>query len=227
MIRRLTLATAVLPLALLPSVAHAATWSGAEPTGDATSTTYSPDPPPCGTFTETVSKAGDITRLTVRHTRTTVQLTLVVAGLADLKDAQASFAVGTHRMDWELDVSKSRGKVEAWLMDVPEYPTDEELAQMEADGQCYFLVGSSGEGCSKVHAAIDVDAGRITASIPRSCLDNPQWVRAGGSVSGTTKGAGGVYVTDEWAPKKLDDGDWRTPTYGPKVAHPKRAEHRA
>lgn len=225
MIRRLSLVavSAVVPLALVPAAAQAAHWSGAEATGDATTYSFDPEPPPCGSITEAPTPTGDITRLVVRHTRTAVQLTLVVDGLRKATDIDATFDLSTHRTDWQVDVSRWDGDVSVDLMDVPEYPTDEELAQAEADGDCFFVETSSGEGCGRIRGDVDVDAGRITATVPRSCLGNPHWVRAGGSVYGSVKGGRGASFEDEWAPARLDDGDWRTPAYGPKVAHPKRA----
>lgn len=206
MLRRLgLLVTAALLVAPVPS--YADSWSAADPAGDSTTYAYSPEPEPCGTVTEKATPEGDIRRLSVRHTRDRVVLTLHVTGLTKAFRTAASFEVVTPGREWTVDVSRYRQKTEVSYYRTPQIDADD----VDECGAYYY--GVSPSTCEGATALIDVAGDRIRASIPRRCLGTPRWVRAGGQVHG---GRGADSFGDLWLPGDFD-GDYLRPLVGRKV----------
>lgn len=196
----------------LPGPGQAARWSGPDPTGDATTFGFSPDPPPCGTLVEGRSSVGDIRRLSVRHAGEEVGLTLDVAGLRRLDDVYLSLLLRTERRGYEVDVDLRPGRpTRASLTTAMRYGP---LAEPDECGNQY--VGGSAQGIAcRLGAHLDRGAGRVTVTVPRSCLRTPRWVRAGAEVQGDL--GEGVVVLDRWERPDRADDDPLTPAYGVRV----------
>lgn len=211
--RRLLAAAVVVPLLALPGAAHAASWSGAEPAGDAVSVTHSDDPAPCGTTTETSTSEGDITRLAVRHTRGQVRLALHVTGLTTAKRTFTTFTVRTESRVVDVALSRVHGHTRVELSDAPD------LRDLDPDecGAYYYAVGVS--TCRGAVGDIDAEGDTVVATLPRACLDRPRFVQVAASISGHR---GDARFHDSWIPDGADDGSWLTPVYGPRVKHPAR-----
>ncbi|MDO9457013.1 hypothetical protein [Nocardioides sp.] len=217
--RRLALLTcALLTCALLlavPGSARADTWSGPDPTGDAVTYGYDPDPPPCGTETEGRSRNGDIRRLAVRHTGDDVTLVLRVVGLGKLKQIYLSLPLRTNRRSYDVVVDfPGKRPVRASLWTPTTYG---EPSEPDECGNVYVGGGAQGLGCPEIAASFDRPTGRVTVTLPRSCLGTPRWVQAGASVQGTH--GNDVVVLDHWQRPGTGDDDFRTPDYGARVRH--------
>ncbi|QCW50677.1 hypothetical protein FE634_10105 [Nocardioides dongxiaopingii] len=210
MIRRLALLAAALvalaPLSAVP--AHADRWSDNEPVGDARTVTFDPEPEPCGTVTQRPSPDGDIRRLAVRHTKTDLVLRLDVVGLPRPRSVFAEFTVRTSRHDWLVTVdSFATGGPDVSIGRAPD------LTDVEPDECGYITYTTGGSRCADTEARIDRSAGTVVATVPRRCLGRPEWVRVGADVQNIA--ADGSY--DRWSPRGADNGDWRTPVFGPRV----------
>ncbi|GAA4691578.1 hypothetical protein [Nocardioides nanhaiensis] len=205
------LCAAILLLAA-PTHARAAegAWRGDDAAGDAVAFTFSPEPPPCGSVSERTAPRGDIRRLGVRHTRSSVRVTVVISDL-DAGPARVSVPLQTERRHIDLDIDLPTGPeadgVEGSLSD-PGKPTRPELD--ECGGYGWISFGVSCEAL-RVRAA----AHAVTATIPRSCLGHPRWVRAGAEVQ--TELPDEEWTSDRWAPAAADDTPWWRPVLGPRV----------
>lgn len=206
MLRRLgVLVTAALLLAPVPS--YADSWSAADPVGDATTYEFSPEPEPCGTVTQKATPEGDIRRLSVRHTRDRIVLTLQVTGLTKAFRTAAVFDVLTPDREWNIDVDRYHQKTEVSYYEARQFDADDV-------GECgYYAYGVAPRSCRGATAAIEVAGDRITASVPRRCLGNPRWVQVGAQVYG---GRGARSFSDLWVPVH-DDNDVTTPAVGRRV----------
>ncbi|GAA5149254.1 hypothetical protein GCM10023340_24290 [Nocardioides marinquilinus] len=189
--------------------AHAGSWSAPDPAGDATSYAWDPEPEPCGTYTATRHDVGDLRRLSVRHGRDDVVLTTVMAGYDEVRYASVTFSIRTERRAWTLDVDRFRGRLEAVLFH-DDRPETDEVDECGAAGWVSF-----GLRCDRLSPSADRASGRIRVVLPRSCLRDPRWVRAG--VESFAGLGGGVQVLDAWEPRSRRDDDPLTPTYGPRV----------
>jgi hypothetical protein len=209
-VRRLLATALVVLTVVLAAPAHAGSWSAPDPAGDATSYAWDPEPEPCGTYTATRHDVGDLRRLSVRHGRDDVVLTTVMAGLDQVRDPSVTFAIRTEQRDWLLGVDRYRGSFEADLL--PDLdPDEDEVGECGAYGWVAY-----GKPCERMTVDVDRADGRVRVVLPRACLRNPRWVRAG--VSSSAGLGGGVQVLDAWAPRgSVADDDLSATAYGPRV----------
>jgi hypothetical protein len=173
---------AALTLALLaPTAAYADRWSSTDAEGDVEGWTYSPEPEPCGTFSDVDGAEEtheDITRLGVRHTRRAVVVTVRFRDLqADLEHWTTVYIRGSRGGFW-LDLDRyqtSNGKwhTMTFLSDAPQYPDPEDIDECGGFGFISFDIGC------RIQPDIDVAADLVRLSVPRKCLKNPRWVRIG------------------------------------------------
>jgi hypothetical protein len=209
-IRRLGLL--LVPLLLLPAPAYAGTWSAPDPRGDATVSTFDPEPEPCGTYTEERTDQGDLRRISVRHTRERVVMTMRVSGLRSRYDTWTYFTLVTP--DRALDVSLARYDGRAHV-DISRHP-DLDPEDFD-DSECGIVAWARGvRECPTTRSRIDVDRGLVRVDLARRCVGNPRWVRVGGSVvTGRER-----WSWDAWTPRG-HDGDFLDPVVGPRVHAPR------
>ncbi|WP_193605451.1 hypothetical protein [Nocardioides dongkuii] len=217
MLRRLLLAPLLAGLLLLPTpVAHADTWEGADASGDVHASTYQPEPPPCGTFTDEVrpeETSHDIVRLAVTHRRAAVRLVVDFRDLSRRGQHSTDLFLRTAATTWELDVSRDgrRGKTRTFLARAPDY----EAAAEDANECGMYFVNSGGPECPGLEARVLPRRDRVVAVIPRSCLRNPRWVRAAATAYGD--GSGDSTLHDRWVPEGRADNNRVIGPMGPRV----------
>lgn len=193
----------------VPATANAERWTTTDPREDVRGVQFTPDPPPCGTYAEieaTGAKNEDITRLRVRHTRTHVHLRARFRDLDEQLEQNATFHLATDDGAWMLDILRWQRKdgtfrrVSSFLAETPDEPTPEDIDECGSYG-----IGMIGINC-RTSPQIDHEADVVTAAIPRRCISNPRWVRAGvenygsGEVDGTP-----TFLHDQWGDE--DDTD--------------------
>ena len=220
LLRRVIAALAVITV-LAPAAAHAERWAGGDPRGDVEGWHFDPEPEPCGTDTQidaTQNANSDITRLVARHTRTAVQLRVRFRDLDPaLEQATMIHIATTARRGWFLVIDRFQGRsgkfrVVSFLAKEPNYPDPEDLGD-----EC-GTSGSSARAPCRTRPEVDLDANVVRASVARSCLGNPRWVRVGVDAFGWTDSPDGTSVSysDEWGTRDEADSPW-LPPYGPKV----------
>jgi hypothetical protein len=174
-------ASAALSFSLfVPTAASADHWGSADDAGDVHGVHYSPEPEPCGTSTEvdgTSESNEDITGLSLRHTRTAVQVTTTFRDLDDDLEQMESIYLRTPVGGYWLDIDRYEARsghwrTETFLSKAPTYPDPDEV------GECGFGVVSIGLAC-RVGRTIDFDEDLIRLTVPRTCLKSPGWVRVG------------------------------------------------
>lgn len=215
-------ATTLALVLVTPAAAHADRWASPDPTGDVVGWHYDPEPAPCGTDTE-VDGSGetneDLTRLSVRHTRRNVVVTTTYRDLDPDKEQLVSLYLRGSTGAWWLDLDRyearpGRWRTLAFLAEEPDYPDPDEI------GECGFIgIWLAGEPC-RMSRSFAFDKEQVVITVPRSCLGDPRWVRAGASSYGFVEPAD---PSDRTSTGFYDDWDagtvlseWGTP-YGPRV----------
>jgi hypothetical protein len=189
-------------------------WSGAEPSGDVRAHRFDPEPPPCGTWTEPEVAEGDITRLDVRHRPGSIKVAIRLAHPTPTEGLQLTVPLRTDDAFFQVDVYERRnGQLRSDFLDVLEDPRDLdiELTTNECDNHYYGQMF----GAPRCRIAATAGPRLLTVVVPRSCLDNPRWVRVGAQLGGGED----VWHYDRWAPDGVrvdEDKPW-IPTYGPRV----------
>jgi hypothetical protein len=214
-----------------PTAAHAERWVGTDAAGDVGGWQLSPEPEPCGTFTEYDAPENtndDITRVVVRHTRSAVQLKVRLRDLDPALEQQVTIHLATASRGWFLDIDRWEGRggkfqVMAFLAKEPNYPDLEDI-----EDECGTFGFVSGEVRCRVRPEVDLKANLVRATVPRSCLKNPRWVRVGVDAYGFVEPAdpedetfGGL--SDEWGVRDETTAPFMPP-FGPKVRTPPRAK---
>jgi hypothetical protein len=222
-------------VALLAPLAPAAaeTWSGRDPRGDVEGYTYvSPaSEDECPTITDIDGSADtndDITRLRVRHTATSVIVATRFRDLDARLDQLLMLHIKSADRGWYLDVSRSVGKrgksrTFTFLAREPKYPDPDEI-DPDGDGCGSFIVASVGLPCPHMAAKVDTDRDVITATLPRTCIRSPRWVRVGAGSAGSEdldppKGQPDAISFNGYYDVWSDGGagtDW-LPPFGPRV----------
>lgn len=214
-----TLATVALAstlVALPAGSASADRWWGADRSGDVRQWSYSPEPPPCGTFAEETTPqdaSTDIVGLSVRHEGDTVEVRAHLRNLTGWGDRSVTFEIDTDRRPYSVLVLRNptRHPADPWLMDASGTPSPPD--------ECgSYSTVNFGVPCEGLTAAASSRDDLVSVVIPRSCLDEPQWVKVGLRSSRTV---GERYRGDVWRRPELD----AQPTssllgpLGPRVRH--------
>ena len=220
--RRLRLAvTALAVTATLcsPAAAHAERWAGSDPEADVEGRHFTPEPPPCGTYTEVDASGNtnqDITRLVVSHQRREVRLIARFRELDREVEQRVAVHLTTGKRRWFLDVNRFRDfdadvfQVSAFLARGPYFPA--------GGDECGAAVVARPTSCH-VRPELDLRANVLRASVPRSCLRNPRWVRVGARATGAGTNDERVGYSDEWGSSESP-----LPPFGPKVSAPRGAK---
>lgn len=176
----LALAATALLLGSTITGASAETWRATDAAGDVSASTYDPEPPPCGTSTEADQAddaTTDIVGLDAHHRKESVELTARFRDLTSWRNQVVSFAVKTDRrtLAFAMRRDQDSGKVS---VDMLRYPSS--LAPLPTDGECSsFSILSIVGSCAGLVARMAVGRDVASVAIPRTCLDDPRWIRVG------------------------------------------------
>ncbi|WP_345458683.1 hypothetical protein [Nocardioides marinquilinus] len=226
MLRRLLPLLLSVPLALtLASPATAASWSSPDAAANVDGSEYGPiEPGECWTSTDvdaTHRRDLDIRRLSVRHGRRDVVVTVRFADLVDGRRSSLELPMLTPRGDYTLDLDVTpRGRVRtSW---VPGYQSAileaaAEAAEEDPEGCQGFFFATEPGRCRGLEVERSPAADTVRVVVPRSCLGDPRAVRVGASTHGFEDDRDGETFrtfSDRWAPPGRDRG-WFV--YGPWV----------
>lgn len=207
---------AALPLALTVP-AHADVLRGPEPVGDEIVWQVDAGDPVCGEPTPVpgpdAATGHDVTGLSVRHKPHLVSVTVRYAGAADARSVDLHLRTPGRR--WFVDVTPGGDEPAAELM--PEITYSQVPVDVDDDGtpDCQAWYGGIGYApCpTPLGARVSDDGRALTVLVPRRCLGEPRWVRAGGGSFGRVDD---LAVVDHWDPTHPDDPA-DLPSYDPNV----------
>ena len=130
----------------------------------------------------------------------------------------------TARRGWFLVIDRFKGRsgnfrVQSFLAKEPNYPDPEDTGD-ECGNFGFFSFGTP----CRTRPEVDLDANVVRASIARSCLRNPRWVRVGVDGFGWVDSEDGTSVgySDHWGTRNEAASPW-LPPFGPKVRAPSRS----
>lgn len=154
--------------------ASAERWWGRDRPGDVEQVTFDPEPPPCGTYELTDAaqdRSTDLVGLSVVHDGDSVVLRAHYRDLTGFLGRTVVFTLVTEGRDHEVHLRAGERGVEAELWGAPGEPQPSDLC----DTYSYVQLGT---GCEVGHAVVPArDVVEVT--VPRDCIGNPRWVRAG------------------------------------------------
>lgn len=216
-VRTLTAATlAASLLALSAGSASADRWWGADREGDVTQSSYSPEPPPCGTFSQKATPqdaSTDIVGLSVRHEGDTVELRAHLRNLTGWGDRWIEFEIMAGRHPYTVSVNRNPAR---HPRDLTLYNATDVPAPANECGVTSTL--NTGTLCEGMTASASSREDYVALVVPRSCLKSPRWVKVG---LHSYRELGKRYRDDSWHRTELDP----TPTnsllgpLGPRVRH--------
>jgi hypothetical protein len=117
----------------------------------------------------------------VQHVEESVVIELHQQDVVDSRAQIWSFDVRTPATSWMVDVFTTRRGTEAWLFENPPLPPASDSPA--ADGCDRMILSSEGDPCRGVMARVAPLEDVVDLVIPRRCLDNPEWVQVGVTVS--------------------------------------------
>jgi hypothetical protein len=193
--RSLLISLGLVLVAAWPAAADS--WSAPDRAHDVTSTTYSPDPEPCGTVT-TVRKKGnrttDILGLAVDHQPESVVIRVTFRGRVTDKKIGAEIPLRTSGRDYVVLVDRYAPE------DFPDVTLVHEVDPGDGDDECGFVtVAYQSLACNELATDDGGDPHAVRVVVPRTCLESPDWVRAGAS-SHRFKAMSSTH--DRWGRKK-------------------------
>ncbi|KQV73477.1 hypothetical protein ASC64_18740 [Nocardioides sp. Root122] len=188
-----TVALAATLLALSAGSASADRWWGADRAGDVKQWSYSPEPPPCGTFAEETTPqdaSTDIVGLSVRHEGDTVEMRAHLRNLTGWGDRWITFEIQTDRRPYSVTIPRNPAKhpEDVWLMDASDVP--EPADECGGTGTLNF-----GVPCEGLTTSASSREDYVAVVVPRSCLGSPRWVKVGLQSARTV---GKRYRYDSW-----------------------------
>lgn len=175
-LRALTAAVlATVLTSLSATAAYADRWWGRDAARDVTQATFTTEPPPCGTWdvsTAAQDASTDLVGLSVVHGRHDVVVRAHYRDLVGFARRSTSFTLATDGRDYEVDVLDQRRRgVVAELWSAPSPPE-------EVDECGTYSVVQMGGGCD-VGSQVLLERDVISVTVPRDCIGDPRWVRAG------------------------------------------------
>lgn len=185
----------------LPVTANAERSVVQDPKRDVTGTQYVPDPPPCGSSVDVDASANtnqDITSLRVRHSRTYIALRARFRDLDVGLEQMTTFHLASEKSAWMLSIYRLQKRDGTFRMLTFLGKTPKEPDELGPD-ECGYMIGIMGISC-RTSPQVDHDADVVSATIPRRCLGNPRWVRAGVETYGAARSEEDVatYFFDQW-----------------------------
>jgi hypothetical protein len=158
-----------------PHSAFAESWSDGDRRGDVVGTHFEPEPEPCGTTTPIDASANttnDMRRLSVDYAGRFVMAKVRFEDLKKKGGHVTSVTLRTDRHDYEATVIRYRSRVDVSVTKVRPLPPP-------PDGQeCYSIVRGSAP-CYAASGGLNVRRDFVRIRVPRSCLGQPAWVKAG------------------------------------------------
>ncbi|WP_374456673.1 hypothetical protein [Nocardioides sp.] len=164
-------------IGLSAGAASADRWWGADREGDVAQSSYSPEPPPCGTFeqhTTPQDASTDIVGLSVRHEGDTVEMRAHLRNLTGWGDRWVNFEIQTDRRPYSVHLTRnpSTHPRDPWLMDASDVPSPPD--------ECgTYSTINIGVPCEGLTASVSSREDYVAVVIPRSCLGSPRWVEVG------------------------------------------------
>jgi hypothetical protein len=234
---RLALVGLAVPALVLAagSTARAERWSATDPAGDVIGVHHDPEPEPCGTDTELDASThanDDITRLTVRHTRRVVEVTIAFRDLGPALAQSFDLDVRTQKArGWSVDVERFQRRPGQPFRVLSSFSREQKPPDPGEIGDCELSFTVSPFGHCGPRPAFDLDRDTVRVTLPRWCLRNPLWVRIGAGTSSGV-GTGGLEhwtydrFTDEWGARTAGADPWLHPL-GPRVPAPRGAQKAA
>lgn len=141
------------------------------------SLTLVPDHPPCEKYVETDGVTRDLTDITgisARHHRSGVDVVVRFADLQHSSTQTVTATIATPRRTFAVSRSVERSPGYGSSLSVVEPPPD------LPPGECgYFFAGPPSVPCKGLRTRVDVRRERVSFHVPRTCLGDPAWVRAG------------------------------------------------
>lgn len=193
MIRRL-LATVLPLIALLgtgPS-AGADAWRGSDPAGDVQGMVWDEDADPCEIIeTDATDESdADVTGLRLEHRRHRVVVTVDLDDLRGGRSVESAVHLTMPGHVWTFWIARRAGH-DATVFDV-------DFADQAPTTTCVTVgvTTLTPDDCRSITAGVSTSADRIRLRVPRSCLGEPRWVRAGAGVSVTRDDE--TYSFDRW-----------------------------
>lgn len=185
--------------------AHAESWQGQDPRHDVATVRYDPNPPPCGTSTVKQlpkDRKRDIVGLTVGHALDDVRLDLALRQVDDRKRISVTFNLRSSAKDRVLVLSRNKpdGPLSVLMYRQP----DPEPSDSPCASYSYVIHPLECE----IGVATDPGSEVITATVPRSCLGDPRWVRVAARVDARRA----PYAFDVWGE---DQDRPKNPLVGP------------
>lgn len=220
---RLPLAVLALALVASPLPAAGDSWSAGDPRHDVTTWDHTPEPEPCGTFTERTvrtAKASDITRLSVTHGPRSLRVVVRFRDVDGISGHHTAIYLRANTGDFEATVMRWErwGEVDATLTDMPDYDAIEEALEEQGEDECGFSYSTGGLVCPDAHGDLDPRRDRVVMTIKRTCLKDPRWVRVGASsYAFDPEDADAPSYHDRWVPKGQQDASVFDGPYGPRV----------
>ena len=156
-----------------------------------------------------------------------MRLTLRVRDLLPHRELLGRLNIATDGRAYEVWVSRGKsGKVRGALMRQPKYPpfpgeTERFIGNArqpmalsrEGEEDCGIGILTEGLGCRGLTATVSNQDDLVRVEMPRTCLQDPKWVRVAADLQG---GTGNDFYSDRWAPAGVDEQGWIGP-YGPRV----------
>ena len=206
MSRTLTAVAVALVALVLPASAQAVVAHGPEPVGDEVAFGIDLSDELCGDLTPTDavdgSAAFDLTRVSVRHQRYHVALTARFAEPRAQRSVE--FFLQTPQRRWLVDFDRVHGHRYFDFLPEPHWTLADEDVDGDGTADCQVWSGGIAWGTCRdahAHASMAADHRAVTVVLPRRCLGNPRWVRAGAVSAGTL---GRTAVVDFWDPSGPD-----------------------
>lgn len=193
--------------------ASADRWWGPDATADVRQYAFTPEPPPCGTVTESSAPqdtTSDIVGLSVRHERGAVELRAHFRDLTVWGERRLSFDLETDGRAYQVSVMKwsRRGPIETSLLQAAPAPESFDECGGYATLQMHVP-------CPDLLMTRSPAQDTVSVVLPRSCLRGPLWVRAGVRNSRTVDDR---YRSDVWS-HSGSVGVGFTGPFGPRVRH--------
>jgi hypothetical protein len=218
-VRSLLVLLTAASVAFTAAPARADSWQARDAAGDVHGFAYSPEPPPCGSTTDTTDPTDelrDITRLAVDHQASTVEISLSLREVRRRgRGTSYTLHVRTPTKAFEVWLLRdSKGRMDPLLVPAIQ-PPDTGADDCGRQG----VLGPAGPPCVDLASAIDPRRDVIVVSIPRRCLKDPAWVKVGARAFGGFSGSladGFVLHDDSWAPPGVEPAGL-VPPLGPRV----------